>query len=161
MKRAGKPHDVLGMNFRSRGPDRPELNLIPMIDVLIVLLIFLVLTTTFRREAGLSIRLPQATAAGAPGAAGIEVAIDAGGHLQINRTPVADAGVESLKGLLRSASKTQGDRILIRADRMTPHQVVMTVLDAASQVGLAHVSFAVASAPVLQEGQPSMDDVPP
>jgi hypothetical protein len=44
---------------------------------------------------------------------------------------------------------------------MTPHQVVMTVLDAASQVGLAHVSFAVASAPLLQEGQPSMDDVPP
>lgn len=136
------------MNFRTKPRDRPDLNLIPMIDVLIVLLIFLVLTTTFRHESAMKIKLPDASAQGASAEKGIEVSIDAEAHVGVDGTALA----ENSPALLREAlGRTSGDRknaaIIIRADQQTPHQAVMTVLDVASDMGFTRITFATRRAP--------------
>ncbi|CAL1240163.1 ExbD/TolR family protein [Candidatus Methylocalor cossyra] len=137
------------MNFRPRRRDNPELNLIPMIDVLIVLLIFLVLTTTFSREAELQVRLPEA--AGAPPdqeEKGIDVVIDAQGHYLVAQHPTVNDRLDTLKNALRAAAGNDKDPlIVINADRATPHQAVIAVLDAAGQLGFRHVTFAAESLP--------------
>jgi biopolymer transport protein ExbD len=133
------------MNFRARTPDHPELNLIPMIDVLIVLLIFLVLTTTFRREAGLKIRLPQSATTATTQNNGIDVTIDREGRVQVDGSAAKDAAMSTLKSLLASAASADRRAVVVRADRQTPHESVMRVLDAASQLGLGQVSFVLES----------------
>jgi biopolymer transport protein ExbD len=131
------------MNFRPRRRDHPELNLIPMIDVLIVLLIFLVLTTTFSREAELQVSLPEASGAPTNEEKGIEVVIDTQGHFVINNHQTVNSQLETLKKALREAAGTDRDPlIVIDADRNATHQSVMTVLDAAGQLGFKHVTFA-------------------
>lgn len=139
------------MNFRPRQPDPPELNLIPMIDVLIVLLIFLVLTTTFSREAQLHVRLPEAPGAGGESAgapAGLQVIISPQGQYRINDRELPDSQLASVKQALREAAGDNPDPlIIIDADRNTTHQSVITVLDAAGQLGYRQVSFAAESAP--------------
>lgn len=131
------------MNFRGRRREPPELNLIPMIDVLIVLLIFLVLTTTFNREAELQINLPQASGA-APGEdRGVEVVIDAEGRYVVAERQTVNGQPETLKKALREAAGQDRDPlIVIDADRDATHQSVMTVLDVARQLGYSHVTFA-------------------
>lgn len=139
------------MNFRPRHRDPPELNLIPMIDVLIVLLIFLVLTTTFSREAQLHIRLPEAAGAdGAPGATttGLQVIINPQGQYRINQQDLPDTRLATVKQALKDAAGDNPDPlIVIDADRNTTHQSVITVLDAAGQLGYQQVSFAAEDAP--------------
>jgi biopolymer transport protein ExbD len=136
------------MNFRPRRREPPELNLIPMIDVLIVLLIFLVLTTTFSREAQLRINLPEATGEPADENKGIEVVIDAAGGLRIGERELADKSPEAIrKGLREAAGDRRDPVIVIDADRNATHQSVMSVLDAASQAGFPHVTFAAKSDP--------------
>lgn len=132
------------MNFRPRTKQKPELNLIPLIDVLIVLLIFLVLTTTFSREASMHVHLPEASAENEnPEKKGIEVVIDAEGHYFINGLQLLNNQIETLKkSLLESAKDKQDPLVIISADKATPHQAVMTVLDAAGQLGYLHISFA-------------------
>ncbi len=138
------------MNFRPRRRDKPELNLIPMIDVLIVLLIFLVLTTTFRHESALNIRLPD-TAGTAPAVKqGVEVEIDADSRIGVNGTVVAELPAEALRQALAAASAGRRDLpVVIRADRKTPHQTVMTVLDVAGSLGFTQILFATREARVL------------
>ncbi|MGZ8215879.1 ExbD/TolR family protein [Methylomagnum sp.] len=138
------------MNFRPHRRESPELNLIPMIDVLIVLLIFLVLTTTFSREAELQISLPEAS--GAPPsedkAGEIEVVIDHQGHYIINSRQTVNERMETVRKALREAVGEKADPlIVIDADRNATHQSVMTVLDAAGQLGYKHVTFAAKDEP--------------
>lgn len=139
------------MNFRPRHRDPPELNLIPMIDVLIVLLIFLVLTTTFSREAQLQVRLPEAMGAhGSPGAVtgGLQVVINPQGLYRINQQDLPDTRLVTVKQALKDAAGDNPDPlIVIDADRNTPHQSVITVLDAAGQLGYRQVSFAAEETP--------------
>ena len=117
------------MNFRPRQREEPELNLIPMIDVLIVLLIFLVLTTTFSREAQLRISLPDA-----PGAEG---------RYRIGQQELPDSHLATVKAALQAAAGGNPDPlIVIDADRATPHQSVIMVLDAAGLLGYRRVSLA-------------------
>ena len=135
------------MNFRARRREKPELNLIPMIDVLIVLLIFLVLTTTFSREASLHIRLPEASRSTAPERTGVQVVIDAGGHFFVNERQVLNNRLETVKKALRVAAGEEKNPLLtISADQKTPHQAVMTILDAAGQLGFVHITFAAKAA---------------
>ena len=134
------------MNFRPQRRDAPELNLIPMIDLLIVLLIFLLLTTTFSREAQLRVTLPDAPGAGgAPRAAseGLEIVIGPQGQYRIQQRELPDNRLETVKQALRDAASGNPDPlIVIDADRNTTHQSVITVLDAAGQLGYQHISFA-------------------
>jgi biopolymer transport protein ExbD len=136
------------MNFRPRRRDQPELNLIPMIDVLIVLLIFLVLTTTFSREAEMQIQLPEASGEAATEDKGIEIIVDAQGHYTIGDRQTVNNQLETVKKALREAAGDNKDPlIVIDADRNATHQSVMTVLDAAGQLGYRHVTFAAKSEP--------------
>ncbi len=131
------------MNFRPKRDDKPDLNLIPMIDVLIVLLIFLVLTTTFSREAALHIKLPEASSSSETEEKGVEVAIDAEGHYIVNQHQTINTEVDTLRqALLQAAGDNKDPLVIISADQKTPHQAVMTALDAASQLGFVHISFA-------------------
>jgi biopolymer transport protein ExbD len=135
------------MNFRPRGRAKPELNLIPLIDVLIVLLIFLVLTTTFSHEAALHIHLPQASDHAQSKDNGIELSIDAEGYYSVNGHAVSGNAVDSLKqALLEAAAGNKDPLVTIRADKSARHQSVISALDAAGQLGFVHVTFATRAA---------------
>ena len=137
------------MNFRPHDRDEPELNLIPLIDVLIILLIFLVMTTTFAQQKGIEIRLPEAgqTAPLTPEKP-LSITIDPEGHHLIAGRPVPEATMESLKGAIKAAAGDQKDPlILIEADRNSRHQALVTALEALQQLGFQRISFATVSPP--------------
>ena len=132
------------MRFRPRAfRDEPEINFIPLIDVLLVILIFLMVTTTYSRFAELQINLPTADASKAPDRPEqIDVAIDAQGKYQINKTVVVFRGAEPFSQELRRAA---GDRkepvIVISADANAPHQSVINVMEAARIAGYGKITF--------------------
>ena len=133
------------MNFRrDRLREEPEINLIPMIDVLLVILIFLMITTTYSRFSELQINLPQASAekqSDRPNE--INVAVDAAGQYIINRTPVSFSGVEPLSQTLRRFGNKQVDPVIvINADAKASHQSVINIMEAARLAGYVHVTFA-------------------
>lgn len=133
------------MNFqRGRLKDDPEINLIAMIDVLLVILIFLMVTTTFSQIAELQINLPTADAekkAEKPNE--ITVAVDASGHYVINRAPLANPGVERLSEALRRAAGGQSDPVIvINADAEATHQSVINIMEASRLAGFNRISFA-------------------
>lgn len=133
------------MNFR-RGLEReePEMNLIPMIDVLLVILIFLMVTTTFTRFAEIKINLPTAEAnKPAERANEIQVGIDAQSKYVINRASVPFTSVQALADeLKRSAVNMNEPVIIVNADANTPHQSVINVMEAARLAGLSRITFA-------------------
>lgn len=135
------------MNFRPRGKVKPDLNLIPMIDVLIVLLIFLVLTTTFSHEAALHIHLPEASDRAESKDNGIEVVISAEGDYHVNGKHLFNSDIDSIKNALLEAAQGNKDPLVtIDADKSTRHQSVVSALDAAGQLGFVHVTFAIKAA---------------
>lgn len=130
------------MNFRPRAKNKPELNLIPLIDVLIVLLIFLVLTTTFSREGALHIRLPEASGQVEENDQGIDLAIKADGRYVVNGRQLINNQMDTLKKALREAAGDNKDPLVtINADKATQHQFVVRALDAAGQLGFVHITF--------------------
>lgn len=134
------------MNFRrgSRGAE-PEINLIPLIDVVLVIIIFLMLTTTFSKTSGLEINLPSAESAGVESVPNeIIVAVTAAGEVTINRQPVADRSIESLATALGKAAPGGGSEpvVVINADAKAAHQNVIDVMQAAQRAGFGHVTFA-------------------
>ncbi|MFW6258497.1 MAG: ExbD/TolR family protein [Halochromatium sp.] len=139
------------MNLRPQRRESPEINLTPLIDVVFLLLIFFMVTTSFRDEGRLRLQLPEADAEALPAeeSALIEVMIDRAGRFYVNRRALADADVETLQQALRDALGDARERPLaIKADARTPHQAVMHVLDAAGQLGLTQVAFAASRNPV-------------
>jgi biopolymer transport protein ExbD len=134
------------MNFRlnASADDSPDINLIPLIDVLLVILIFLAATTTFTQERQLKISLPQANAEQLQ-APTIEVSIAQDGRYAIaGMLTSADELVTRLK--VQIADQT--DRVLlIRADAMAPHQAVIHAMQAAREAGMSKVHFATQASP--------------
>ncbi len=133
------------MNFRPhRRNEEPEINLIAFIDVLLVILIFLMLSTTYSRFTELQLNLPAAdaeTLRERPGE--IIVAVSSDGRYMLNRRAVDGRSVEQLAAELRAAAAGRPDTILIvSADALATHQSVINVLDAARRAGLARLSFA-------------------
>ncbi|ARP90243.1 biopolymer transporter ExbD [Bordetella genomosp. 9] len=131
------------MNFGNhRREDELEINLIPLIDVLLVILIFLAATTSFARFSQLKVTLPQATAeqrATAP----IEVAISQDGHYALNGTLLEATSTEEIAEALRQAVAGKADPVLvINADALATHQTVVNVMEAARLAGIARVNFA-------------------
>lgn len=130
------------MNFRPKTKRKPELNLIPLIDVLIVLLIFLVLTTTFSREGSMKVNLPEASGQVDQEEKGIELSVKADGHFAINGKLLPDNKMEVLKSAMREAAGEDKNPLLtISADKTAQHQYVLQAMDAAQQLGFVHVSF--------------------
>jgi biopolymer transport protein ExbD len=135
------------MNFRPRAKNKPELNLIPMIDVLIVLLIFLVLTTTFTREGAMRVNLPQASSQAAENDKGIVLVVKADGRYVINGRILANTQLETLKLALREAAGENKDPLLtINADKAAQHQFIIGAMNAASALGFLHISFGISAA---------------
>lgn len=132
------------MNFqRGYRHEEPEINLIAMIDVLLVILIFLVVTTTFSKFAGIEINLPTADAQVQQEKPNeIDVIVTAGGEVQVARTPVT-GGVEAIGRALRQAAEGIAEPVVvINADAKATHQNVIDVMQAARSAGLSHISFA-------------------
>ena len=133
------------MNFRSGSPkDYLEINLIPMIDVLLVILIFLMVTTTYSKYAELQINLPTANAEKQPDRPNeINITVSAAGQYTIDRKPVSFTSVAAFGEAMRAAAVGLKDPIVvINADAAANHQSVIHVMEAARLAGLSHVSFA-------------------
>ena len=132
------------MRFRPRAfREEPEINFIPLIDVLLVILIFLMVTTTYSRYAELKINLPSADAAQAEQRVEqIDVAVDAQGRYLVNRAPVTFRGPEGLsQDLRRAAGELKDPVIVISADANSPHQSVIYVMEAARLAGYGKITF--------------------
>src|SRR3990172_979448 len=135
---------ISSMNLRRPRPAEPELNLIPLIDVVFMLLIFFIVTTTFNRDTAMSINLPEANAEPLKVEDKlVEISIDAEGRYFINREPIINADIENLKrALLKAAGELKSPPLVISADAKTPHQAVISAMDAARQLGFVHLTFA-------------------
>jgi biopolymer transport protein ExbD len=146
------------MNFRPRhARDEPEINLIPFIDVLLVILIFLMLTTTYSKFTELELTLPVADAKQQRNhPKEIIVAVSADGRYAVNKAGInGGPGVDALANALRDAAKAGNDSIvIISADATAPHQAVVTVMEAARRVGLTQITFATQSSASAGAGQP-------
>lgn len=135
------------MNFRPSRQDEPEINLIPFIDVLLVVLIFLMLSTTYSKFTEMQLTLPVAdTDAQRDYPKELIVAVSADGAYSINRTPVTGRSLESLSIALTEGAKAGKDTVvIISADASTKHQAVVTVMEAARRSGLNQITFATQS----------------
>jgi biopolymer transport protein ExbD len=132
------------MRFRRRRAEEPEINLIPFIDVLLVVLIFLMLSTTYSKYSELQITLPTADAERMrERPAEIVVSVSADGRYLIDRKPVEGRSVDILTLELQAAATGKAEPIVIvSADALTPHQAVVNVMDAARRAGLGRLTFA-------------------
>ena len=132
------------MDFR-RGArrDEPEMNLVPMIDVLLVIVIFLVVTTTYSRYSELQINLPSAEAnrpTERPNQ--INVAVTANGEYVIERVPLGVRDTATISVELKRAARGNPDpMIIINADANTTHQSVINVMEAARLAGFGRITF--------------------
>ncbi len=136
------------MNFRKSARDEPEINLIPFIDVLLVVLIFLMLSTTYSKFTELQIKLPLADAEQQRDyPKEVIVAVSSDGRYMINKALVEGRSIESLGAALVLAAKAGKDSvIIISADASSTHQSVITVMEAARRNGFTQITFATQSA---------------
>lgn len=136
------------MKFGKRRVEEPEINLIPFIDVLLVILIFLMLSTTYSKFTELQVTLPTADAERLrERPAEIVVAVSADGRYAVNRKPVDGRSVERLTAELAAAAEGRTDAVVIvSADALAAHQAVVNVLDAARRANLPRLTFASQSA---------------
>ena len=132
------------MNFRKPRPEDPEINLIPFIDVLLVVLIFLMLSTTYSKFTELQVTLPSANAdAARDRPAEIIVAVSADGRYTVDHQAVDGRNIDALTAALRTAAESRKEPFLIiSADAMSTHQAVINVMDAARRAGLSRMTFA-------------------
>jgi biopolymer transport protein ExbD len=133
------------MNLRGRlQREHPEINFIPLIDVLLVILIFLMVTTTYQRYAELQITLPEADADAAKDRPKeINVGVDAQGRYVIEKTVFTWTNAAALADELRRAAGNAKDPVIvINADASATHQSVVNVMEAARQAGVVHITFA-------------------
>jgi biopolymer transport protein ExbD len=133
------------MNFRrSSAADEPEINLIAFIDVLLVVLIFLMTSTTYSRFTELQVTLPTADAEKMKNRPKeLVVAVASDGRYSVNRQALEGRSVEALAARLTEASGGQAETVVVvTADAAAAHQAVVNVLDAARRAGLARITFA-------------------
>lgn len=129
-----------------RAHEEPELNLVPLIDVILVLIIFFVVTTTFESRSLLKLQLPSATGeAVAAQTRALSVLVNADGHYFVDDQEVLRTDIDALKQTLSAVAGSDRQRpVLLRADARTPHQAVVTALDALGQLGFSKVNIATA-----------------
>lgn len=137
------------MKFRREPREDLELNLTPLIDVVFLLLIFFMVSTTFQKESEISLQLPKASndPVTAPPDR-IEVLVNAAGRYFINDQELVNTDLTTLQSALYKI--TEGNRdipLTIRADAQTPHQAVVTAMDAAARLGMLRMSIATSHSP--------------
>lgn len=138
------------MKLGNRGEvDEPDINLVSLIDVLFCLILFLVLTTSFNQRAALKIQLPQAQAGTVPDVGQpLIVLVDVDGKFFVGNTEVLKTDVGSLKeAIVQVAGGDRSQTVILRADGRTPHQAVVTAMDALGQLGFAKLSIATTPEP--------------
>jgi len=132
------------MKFRRQAREELNVNLTPLIDVVFLLLIFFMVSTTFTRETQLTIDLPEATGLSREeGGQQIEILIDEAGTYRINGQALVDSRIRTLQAAMYKVSK--GDRtmpLVISADAQAAHQAVVRAMDAAGQMGFSRLSIA-------------------
>lgn len=136
------------MNFqRGRRHEEFEMNLIPLIDVLLVIIIFLIVSATFSRTSELQINLPTAEAnTPQEKPLKIEVGVDASGKYVVNGKGLADSSVSGISAALQAAANGGKEpTIIINADAKTTHQSVIDVMEASRTAGYTHITFATQS----------------
>jgi biopolymer transport protein ExbD len=135
------------MNFRPRAKEEPEINLIPFIDVLLVVLIFLMLSTTYSKFTELQLKLPVADAdAQRDYPREVIVGVTSDGKYSVKGVPVPGRSVDAVALALSEAAKAGKDSVVIvSADAAAPHQSVITVMEAARRSGLMQITFATQS----------------
>ena len=137
------------MNLRPEPNEPVDINITPLIDVVFLLLIFFMVSTTFDRDSELSIELPAASAeASKRKPDSIEVAIDARGRFYVNGRELLNTQSNTLRQALRSAAgDNDSPPIIISADANTPHQAVVKIMDAARELGFVRLTFATRLVP--------------
>lgn len=132
------------MKFRTtREDEEPEINLIPLIDVLLMTLIFLIVSTSFSKESRLHVQLPEAAPQNHPETPALRVTIDAKGQYYINNQQLLNNSADTLRGVIaREAGNNKERLIVIHADAKSPHESVVRVMDVARRLGLTQITFA-------------------
>ena len=133
------------MNFRhARRPD-VSINLTPLIDVVFLLLIFFMVSTSFSELTQLTVNLPEADGASAPDEIGLVVVIDSAGNVTVGGDPIPNEAEGLYRAIEAAANGNVDVPVTLSADAMTPHQYVVMVLDVASLLGLQRVTIATES----------------
>lgn len=131
------------MKFRNRPSEEPELNLVPLIDVLLMTLIFLVVTTSFSKESQLRIKLPEANTEQKTTDDSLRILIDANGHYYLDDKQLLNDSPEVLRNAIsQSARKLKNPVIIIHADGRSPHESVVRVMDTSRRLGYTRLTFA-------------------
>jgi len=131
------------MNFRPRKKDDVELNVTSFIDVVLLLLIFFMVSTTFGKKSEISITLPEASDVSVTKAPDtINITLDAQGRVFVNDAPLVNAQSTTIREAIRSVASGLADPVvIINADAETTHQAVVRVMDAARQLSLNRITF--------------------
>ncbi len=133
------------MNLRPAKRESPELNLTPLIDVVFLLLIFFMVSTTFDKDARIKVELPQASTQDEKPTEQetLDITVDAKGRFYVNQREVVNTDTETLKRAIRKAAGERDDLpVIITADARATHQSVIKVMDAAAQLGFVNMTFA-------------------
>jgi|SRR5690606_8990948 biopolymer transport protein ExbD len=132
------------MNLRPRRRSESEINVVPLIDVMFMLVIFFVVSTTFERRSEISINLPEASEERTdPAVQQVDVSVDASGRVWVNGVALVNTQVNTIREALKDARRGLDDPpVVISADRETTHQSVVRIMDAARQAGLVRITFA-------------------
>ncbi|MDJ0655881.1 MAG: biopolymer transporter ExbD [Xanthomonadales bacterium] len=132
------------MRLQAKKKAEPQIELAPLIDVVFLLLIFFMVTTTFERQARLRIDLPEASEQPATlEQERLEIAISEDGRFFVDNNEVVNRSLETLKQALEKAAGSDREQpVTIRADANTPHQAVVTAMDAVNQAGFVNLSIA-------------------
>lgn len=135
------------MNFRTSSKDEPEINLIPFIDVLLVILIFLMLSTTYSKFTEMQLKLPVADVeAQRDYPKEVLVSVSSEGGYSVNKQTVVGRSVADLTQALQDGAKAGKESVVvIHADATARHQAVITVMEAARRAGLSQITFATQS----------------
>lgn len=132
------------MNLRPRNREDPDINLISLIDVLLVLLIFFMVSTTFTQEGRVRVQLPQASQVPLPRGARepLVITITAEGTYRVNDHTLINSSADTLRAALLKEAGTERGPITIKADARTTHQAVVTAMDVAGRLGFAQLNIA-------------------
>jgi biopolymer transport protein ExbD len=137
--RSGDP-----LNLRQSRREDPEINVINFIDVLLVLLIFFMVSTTFNQEGRVKVQLPQASTIPQPRGTHepLVITVTAEGGYRVNERPLINSSPDTLRAALLKEAGTDRGPITIRADARTTHQAVVTAMDVAGRLGFAQLNIA-------------------